>query len=92
MIEARVMEQLVAEWATATEWGLEVVKARQAEIEVRLWKSLVDTEVALQKSLETLESEKSALVSEQNALKLFWKALESERKAQSEADQKVLGL
>ena len=46
----------------------------------------------LQKSLETLESERSTLVSEQNALESAWKALEPERKARSEADQEVLVL
>ena len=54
--------------------------------------SLADTEVALQKCLETLESEWSALVSEQNALESAWKALESEQKAWSEADREVLTL
>ena len=46
----------------------------------------------LQKSLETLESERSTLVSEQNALESTRKALESERKARSKADQEVLAL
>ena len=46
------------------------MKACQVETEVGLWKSLADTEAALQKSLETLESERSTLVSEQNALEL----------------------
>ena len=54
--------------------------------------SLADTEAALQNSLETLESERSTLVSERNTLELAWKALESERKAQSEADWEVLVL
>ena len=54
--------------------------------------SLADIEAALQKSLEIVESERSALVLEQNALELAWKALESERKAQSEAGQEVLAL
>ena len=53
----RVEEQHAAERATATERGLEAAKARQAETEVGLYKSLADTEAALQKSLETLESE-----------------------------------
>ena len=57
-----------------------------------MWTSLADTEAALQKSLETLESEWSALVSERNALGLAQKALESERKARSEADREVLAL
>ena len=57
-----------------------------------MWTSLANTEVALQKSLETLESERSALVSEQKALELVRKALESEQKARSEADQEVLAL
>ena len=84
--------QRVAERATAAERGLEVAKARQAEIEVGLQKSLANIEAALQKSLETLESERSALVSERNALELAQKALESERKARSVADQEVLAL
>ena len=46
----------------------------------------------LQKSLETLESERSALVSERSTLEVARKALESERKAWSEADQEVLAL
>ena len=58
----------------------------------RVAKSLANTEVALQKSLETLESEQSILVSEWNALELARKALESEQKARSEADQEVLAL
>ena len=43
--------------------------------------SLADTEVARQKSLETLESERSALVLKRNTLVLARKALESERKS-----------
>ena len=54
--------------------------------------SLADTEAALQKSLETLESERSALVSERNTLELARKGLESEWKARSEADREVLTL
>ena len=56
-------EQLMAERATVAERGLEAAKAHQAE-----------TEVVLQKSLETLESERNTLESERSAL-------ESERKA-----------
>ena len=52
----------------------------------------MDTEVALKKSLETLESEQSSLVSERNALELARKTPESEQKARSEADQEVLVL
>ena len=52
--------------------------ARQAKTKEALQKSLADTEVALQGSLEALEMER--------------KALESERKARSEADQEVLAL
>ena len=48
--------------------------------------------MAFQKSLETLESEQSALVSERNTLELARKALESERKARSEVDREVLTL
>ena len=73
--------QRAAEWATAAERGLKAAKARQAETEAGLRTSLVDTEVALQKSLETLESERSALVSEQSALESARKALESKHKA-----------
>ena len=62
------------------------------ETEVELWKSLANTEVVLQKSLETLESERNALELEQNALESARKALESERKARSEVDQEVLAL
>jgi len=88
----RVEEPHAAERAIAAERGLEATKARQAETEVGLRKSLADTEVVLQKSRETLELERSALVSERNALELAPKALESVRKAWSEADQEVLGL
>ena len=78
VIETWAMEQLMAERATAAERGLEAVKARQAKTEATLWKSLADTEAVLQVTLETLETERSALA--------------SERKAWSEADQEVLVL
>ena len=78
MTEARAVEVLVVERATAIERGLEVAKARQAEIEAALQKSLADTKVALQRALETLDMER--------------KVLESERKDRSEADQEVLAL
>ena len=75
------------------------MKARQAETKAGLWMSLVETEVVLQKSLETLESERSVLASEQTTLESARKALEAEqraleveRKAWSEADQEVLAL
>ena len=58
--------------------GLEEVKARQAQTEAALQKSLADIEAVLQRSLETLETERNAL--------------ESERMAPSEADQEVLAL
>ena len=74
----RVKEQRAAEQATATERGLEAAKAHQAETEATLWKSLADIEAALQGTLETLETKRSALA--------------SERKARSEADQEVLVL
>ena len=48
------------------------------ETKAVLQKSLADTEAVLQRSLETLEMEQNAL--------------ESERKARSEADQEVLAL
>ena len=67
-------EQRATERATTVKWGLEAAMARQAETEVGLQKSLTDNEAALQKSMETLESERNALESAQ-------KALESERKA-----------
>ena len=70
--------QRAVERATATERGLEAVKAHQAKTKAELWKSLADTDVALQSALETLETER--------------KDLESERKARSEADQEVLAL
>ena len=70
MTAVRAEEQRVAELATAAEQGLEAAKAHQAETEVMLRKSLVDTEAALQGALETLEAEWSALASEQNALEL----------------------
>ena len=69
---------LVAERAIAAELGLESAKVFQVETEVALWKSLADTEAALQGTLETLEKERNAL--------------ESERKARSEANQEVLAL
>ena len=65
--EARVVELLVAERATAAERGLEAAKVRQEEAEVALQKSLVDTEVVLQSTLETLEAERKALESERKA-------------------------
>lgn len=52
------------------------MKVGQAETEVALQKSLVETEVVLQSTLETLEME--------------WKALELERKAWLEVDQEML--
>ena len=77
----RAEEKRVAERATAAERGLAAAKARQAETEAGLRTSLVDTEVALQKSLETLESERSALASERTALESARKALEVEQRA-----------
>ena len=77
-IKARVAEVDAAERATDAKWGLEAAKACHAETEATLRKSMADTEVALQGALETLEMEQNAL--------------ESERKAQSEADQEVLVL
>ena len=65
---AWVEGQRVVEQATTTEQGLEAAKARQAETEAGLWTSLVETEVVLQKSMETLESERSALESARKAL------------------------
>ena len=85
MTKARTVERLTAERATAAERGLEAAKARQAETEATLRKSLADTEATLRGALETLETERSALVSERMALA-------SERKAWSEADQEVLAL
>jgi len=97
--EARAEGQRVAEWATITERRLEAAKACKAETEAGLRTSLAETEVALQKSLETLESERSALVSERTTLESARKALEEEqraleveRKARLEADQEVLVL
>ncbi|XP_066373126.1 uncharacterized protein [Miscanthus floridulus] len=92
VIVVRAEEQCVAERATATERGLEAVKAHQAETEAGLRTSLANPKAVLKKSLETLESERSALVSERNALELARKALESERKARSEVDREVLAL
>ena len=92
MTKEQAAEVLVAERATTAERGLEAAKAHQAETEAGLWKSLADTEAALQKSLETLELERNTLKSERNTLELARKALESERKARSEADQEVLAL
>ena len=64
----RAEEQRAVERATTAERGLEAAKACQVEIKAELRTSLADTEVVLQKSLETLELERSALVSERNAL------------------------
>ena len=63
-------EQRAVEWATAAELGLEALKARQAKTEAGLQKSLANTKEVLQKSLEALESEWDALVSERKALGL----------------------
>ena len=82
---AWVEGQHAAERVTTTERGLEAAKAHQAETEAELWTSLAETEVALQKSLETHELERSVLASE-------WTALEAERKARSEVDWEVLVL
>ena len=60
MTEVRAAGVLAAERATAAEQGLEVAKARQAKTEAALQKSLADTKVALQRALETLESERKA--------------------------------
>ena len=84
--------QRAAERATTTEQELEAAKARQAGTEAGLRTSLAETEVALQKSLETLESERSVLASERTILESTWKALEVEQRAQLEADQEVLTL
>jgi len=65
--EVRAAEQLMAKRGTAAERGLEVGKARQAETEATLRKSLADTEAVLQGTLETLEMERSALASERKA-------------------------
>ena len=73
-------EQRATERVTTVEWGLEAVKARQAETEAGLRTSLANTEVALQESLVALESERSVLASERSALELARKALKSERR------------
>ena len=85
--------------ATTAKRGLEAAKSYQVENEVGLWTSLAETEVALQKSLETLELERSALASEWTALESARKdleaeqrALEVERKARSEVDREVVAL
>ena len=57
VMEARPVELLVVERATAAERGLEAVKVCQAETKAALQKSLAETKVALQSSLEALESE-----------------------------------
>ena len=67
MTAVRAEEQRAVERVTVAERGLEAAKARQAETEVGLQKSLADTEAALQKSLETLEPEQNALESELRA-------------------------
>ena len=59
-MEARAAELLMAERATTAERGLEVTKVRQEETEGVLQKSLAETEVALQSSLEALELERKA--------------------------------
>ncbi|XP_066334093.1 uncharacterized protein [Miscanthus floridulus] len=82
--------QRAAERATATERGLEVTKARQAETEAGLRTSLANTEAALQEALAALKPERSALASEWAALESARKALEVEQRARSEADQEVL--
>jgi len=46
-IEARTMEQLAVERATAAERGLEAAKALQVETKAELQKSLADTKAAL---------------------------------------------
>jgi len=73
------------ERVTAAKLGLETMKARQAETEVGLRASLVNTEAALQEALAALEPERAALERAQ-------KALEAEQRAQSKVDQEVLTL
>jgi len=64
----RAVEVLVAERATATERGLDVAKVHLAE-----------TEVALQKSLEALESKRKArLKADREVLALRWQMLGAE--------------
>ena len=63
MTTVRAEEQHAAERATVAERGLEAAKAHQVKTKAELRMSLADTEAALQKSLETLELEQSALVS-----------------------------
>ena len=75
---ARAEGQRAAERATAAEQGLEAAKVRQEEIEAGLWTSLANTEAALQEALVALER--------------AHKALETEQRARSEADQEVLAL
>ena len=58
--KARATELLAVERAIAAERGLDTAKVHQAETEAVLQKSLVETEVALQSSLEALESERKA--------------------------------
>ena len=60
---ARAEGQRVAERAIAAEQGLEAAKVRQEEIEVGLWASLLNIEVALQEALVALEPERAALES-----------------------------
>ena len=65
------------------DWAVEVTEAQAVELlmvetKATLQKSLAETEMVLQSTLETQETE--------------WKALESEQKARSEADQEVLAL
>ncbi|XP_066364996.1 UPF0014 membrane protein STAR2-like [Miscanthus floridulus] len=75
---AEVTEARATVRATAVERGLEAAKVHQTKTEATLQKSLAETKVVLQSTLETLESEQ--------------KALESERMAQSKVDQEVLAL
>jgi len=57
---AWVEGQRAVERATTAKRGLDMVKFRQAKTEAALLKSLVETEVALQSSLEALELERKA--------------------------------
>jgi len=62
--EVRAAELLAMEQATTTERGLATTKVHQVEIEeetkAALQKSLAETEVALQSSLEALDLERKA--------------------------------
>ena len=71
-MEARAVELLAVERATAAKRGLDAAKVYQAETEAVLQKSLAETNAALQESLEALESERKARSEVDQEVLVLW--------------------